>query len=131
MSFLADVILIAALVVTSLFVVSMQRRLKRLDASHDEYQRALNHAATALFAARDALAKVNTDGRLAAAELGEEIARAKALAAELDRLRGGAPGADTQYFGAEVSQIRRRPPAAKTAPFEPGRQDHAGLLRNA
>lgn len=130
MSSLADVLLVAALVVTSLFVLSMQRRLKRLDASHAEYQQALSQTAAALFAARDALDRVNTDGRVVAAQLGEEIAQAKLLAAQIEQFRHGAL-ADIQPFAGDSGQRRRRPLSGQGAPADPAHHAHAGSLRQA
>lgn len=130
MSSLADVLLVAALVVTSLFVLSMQRRLKRLDASHLEYQQALSQTAAALFAARDALDRVNSDGRAVAEKLGEEIAEARSLAAEMDKLRSGLL-ADVRPFGSDAGQRRHRPLGGSGALSDPASQTHAGSLRQA
>ncbi|WP_051630250.1 hypothetical protein [Afifella pfennigii] len=87
---LVELLLLAALVVTSLAVVTLHRRLKRLDAYHADYQRVLAETAEALGAAREAVARLNGDGQNIAMLLGQRIDAASALVERIDHRIGEA-----------------------------------------
>jgi len=79
-----DLLLLAALIATTVCVVMVYRRLKRLDTLNADYERALAQASTALIAARDALTTLNHDGREVLVLLAGRIDVAHDLIAELD-----------------------------------------------
>jgi len=83
MSSLVNTILFLALVITSLCVLAMYRKLKRLDAYHAEYKRIFDQTADALGSANDAVRTITTDGREILEELGIRIDEAKKIIAEL------------------------------------------------
>lgn len=89
-SFLIDALLLAALVATSVCVVLMHLRLRRLDRFHAEYERAFVQTAGALDAAREAVTALNVDGRVMVVALGNRIDEAKAVIAALEAQRSGA-----------------------------------------
>lgn len=86
-SSLVDLVLLAALVLTSACVLSLYRKLKRLDRYHSDFQKSLARSVDALSEARTAVQNFNLDGRELAGALDERIAEARAVLAELDRRR--------------------------------------------
>jgi hypothetical protein len=92
MSSLVDAVLLVALVLTSACVVVMYRKLRRLDAYHQDYQRILAQTATALEAARSAVESLQVDGRELVSALGRRIEEARAVMAEIDEKRAALGG---------------------------------------
>lgn len=95
MSSIVDAVLFAALVLTTASVVLMYRKLKRLDAYHEDYRRIFADTERAMNAARDAVNALNGEGREMVAELGRGIEEARRLITEIDARRDGAPPAPT------------------------------------
>ncbi|MDQ0506675.1 hypothetical protein [Xanthobacter agilis] len=91
-SYPVDILLLAALVATTVCVVMLYRRLSRLDRLNADYGRALEDAAKALTAARDSLQTFSSDGREVLTKLSSRIEDAHGVIAELDA-RAGIPGA--------------------------------------
>ncbi|MBF9235656.1 hypothetical protein [Microvirga alba] len=83
MSSLVNIVLFLALVITSVCVLGMYRKLKRLDAYHSEYKRIFDQTAEALGSAGAALRAFTTDGRDVLDALGTKIDEAKVLLSEL------------------------------------------------
>ncbi|OYX08330.1 MAG: hypothetical protein B7Z15_15095 [Rhizobiales bacterium 32-66-8] len=109
-----DLLLLAALIATTVCVVMVYRRLKRLDTLNADYERALAQASTALNTARDALTTLNHDGREVLVLLAGRIDVAHDLIAELDaRTAAPAPrrapesGARATNHTRDVSTLRR------------------------
>lgn len=86
-----DILLLAALLATTVSVVVLYRRLARLDRLNADYGRALEDAAKALTAARDSLQTFSTDGREVLTLLSKRIDDAHGVIAELDA-RGESSG---------------------------------------
>lgn len=84
MSSLVNAALFLALVVTSVCVVSMYRRLKRLDSYHVEYKRIFDQTAEALTSANEAVQMLNEDGRDVLQALGQRIEEAKVMISKLE-----------------------------------------------
>ncbi|MFG1421492.1 hypothetical protein [Roseixanthobacter liquoris] len=87
-SFPADLLLLAALLATTVCVVMVHRKLQRLDVLNADYERALADTSRALTAARDALVTLDLDGKETLILLATRIDQAHALIDEIDR-RGG------------------------------------------
>ncbi|MFG1400464.1 hypothetical protein [Xanthobacter sediminis] len=85
-----DILLLAALLATTVCVVTLYRRLSRLDRLNADYGRALADAAQALTAARDSLQTFSTDGREVLSQLAKRIDDAHGVIAELDARTGDA-----------------------------------------
>lgn len=83
-SFPVDLLLLGALVATTVCVVIMYRKLNRLDRLNADYGRALADAAQALTAARDSLQTFSSDGREVLTLLSKRIDDAHGVIAELD-----------------------------------------------
>lgn len=83
-SFPADLILLAALVVTTASVALLNRRLKAVDRLNADYGKALAEASSALVCARDALDTFGRDGREVLVMLAGRIDTAHELIAEID-----------------------------------------------
>lgn len=81
---LADLLLLAALLTTTICTVMLHRRLTRLDRLNLDYERALDEASLALMAARDSLMTFSSDGREVLTLLAGRIDHAHDLIAELD-----------------------------------------------
>jgi len=94
MSSIVDVVLFAALLITTVCVVQMYRKLKRLDAYHEDYQRIFTETAAALNSARDAVRAFHDEGRDTVAQLGREIEEARRVIAEIDARRPPPPGGE-------------------------------------
>lgn len=90
-SFPADLILLAALVVTTASVALLNRRLKAVDRLNADYGKALAEASSALICARDALDTFGRDGREVLVLLAGRIDTAHALLAEIDARQSRAP----------------------------------------
>ncbi|TCT07939.1 hypothetical protein [Aquabacter spiritensis] len=91
-SFPVDLLLLAALVVTSGLVIMLRRRLKALRASQADYEQMLGKTTAAFEAAREAVIALNGEGRALVTDLGSRIEEAQRLLAELDRRdRAAAP----------------------------------------
>jgi hypothetical protein len=86
MSSLANLILFIALVTTSIIVVVMYRRLKRLDQYHAEYKRIFDKTGEALTGAQNAVANFGTEGRETLSLLGARIAEAHETSNRLEAL---------------------------------------------
>ncbi|MEP9375431.1 hypothetical protein ABLE91_01860 [Aquabacter sp. CN5-332] len=84
-SFPVDLVLLAALVVTSTVVVMLYRKLSALRTSQTEYEHALGETVAALNTAREAVDVLNRDGRSLIVSLGSKIDEAQSLIIELDR----------------------------------------------
>jgi hypothetical protein len=84
MSSLVNIILFIALVLTSLCVVTMYLKLKRLDAYHAEYKRIFDQTAAALGSAGEAVRTFTSEGREILDALGARIDEAKAVMFELE-----------------------------------------------
>lgn len=85
MSSLVNAALFLALVATSVCVVSMYRKLKRLDSYHAEYKRIFDQTAEALTSANEAVQMLNEDGKDVLLELGQRIEEARGMILKLDR----------------------------------------------
>ncbi|RDI50420.1 hypothetical protein [Microvirga subterranea] len=83
MSSLVNLVLFAALVITSLCVLAMYRKLKRFDASQAEYKRLFQEASVALGTAGDAVRAFGTEGKEVADALGARIDEAREVLAQL------------------------------------------------
>lgn len=92
-SFPADLLLLAALLATTVCVVMVHRKLKRLDVLNADYERALADTSRALIAARDALVTLDLDGKETLILLATRIDQAHALIDEIDRRDAGQPAA--------------------------------------
>ncbi|HQS09380.1 MAG: hypothetical protein B7Y12_24540 [Rhizobiales bacterium 24-66-13] len=88
-SFPADLLLLAALLATTVCVVMVHRKLKRLDVLNADYERALADTSRALIAARDALVTLDLDGKETLILLATRIDQAHALIDEIDRRDAG------------------------------------------
>jgi hypothetical protein len=86
MSSLANAILFLALVTTSVIVVVMYRKLKRLDRYHAEYKQIFDKTGKALLGAQTAVASFGTEGKEMLTLLAARIEEAKALAGQLESL---------------------------------------------
>ncbi len=82
---LVEVLLLAALLVTSGVTVLLHRRLKRLDAYHSDYRRIMRETAESLASAREAVTALNSDGRSVALLLGQRIEQANAMITVMER----------------------------------------------
>lgn len=83
MSSLVNLVLFAALVITSLCVLAMYRKLKRFDAYQAEYKRLFSEASTALNSAGEAVRTFGKDGKEVADTLGDRIDEARAVLVQL------------------------------------------------
>ncbi|MFH3478301.1 hypothetical protein [Xanthobacter variabilis] len=83
-----DILLLVALLATTVSVVVLYRRLARLDRLNADYGRALEDAANALTAARDSLQTFSADGREVLTQLSSRIDDAHGVIAELDARTG-------------------------------------------
>lgn len=95
--FLADIILIPALVLTSLQVWRMHRELKRMRAYHVEFERVFSQTEAALEAIQRTVHELHASGREVVEELGlridtgrRVIVDLKALAARLEPIPAAA-----------------------------------------
>ncbi|SHO63245.1 hypothetical protein SAMN02745172_01319 [Pseudoxanthobacter soli DSM 19599] len=86
-SSLVDVILLIALVITSISVLTTYAKLKKLERHHREYEIVLAQTAQSLDAARTAIERLQADGEGLVASLAGQIERAQALVDELDSRR--------------------------------------------
>lgn len=82
-----QLILLGALVVTTLSVWRMHRRLRLIQRHHADAEQASADLQSALAAAQDALARFSADGRLVAVTLSAKIDVARQLIAELEARR--------------------------------------------
>lgn len=92
MSSTVDAVLLCALLVTTISVVLMYRKLKQLDKYHADYQRIFVETAAALHSAREAVRAFHDEGRETVVELAREIEEAQRLIADLDARRPGGAG---------------------------------------
>ncbi|MBB5751031.1 hypothetical protein [Prosthecomicrobium pneumaticum] len=81
----AEALLFAALVMTSVCVVLMQRRLRALAVDQGRYRAALDDSTVALLKARAAVGLVNDDSRDLLVQLCRKIEEAEAVLWRLDR----------------------------------------------
>lgn len=86
MSSLANTILFLALVTTSVIVVVMYRKLKRLDAYHAEYTRIFDKTGEALVNAQNVVSSFGTESKDTLEALGHRIEEAKTLIERLEAL---------------------------------------------
>jgi len=86
MSSLANIILFIALVVTSIMVALMYRKLRRLDQYHTDYQRIFDKTGKALIGAQSAVMSFGAEGRETAALLAARIEEAQKVAMQLETL---------------------------------------------
>jgi len=87
MSSIVDAVLLAALLATTISVVLMHRKLKRLDRYHADYQRIFGETAAALHSAREAVRSFHEEGRDTVVQLAREIEEAQRLIADLEARR--------------------------------------------
>jgi len=87
MSSLANAILFFSLVLTSVCVLIMYRKLKQLDAYNAEYKRTLDRTAAVLDSASQAVRTFGTEGREVLVALGVRIDEAKAIMSELETVQ--------------------------------------------
>lgn len=122
MSSAVDLLLLAALVLTSASVIATHRRLKRLDAYHADYQRIFAETGAALAAARDAVEALNADGRTLAATLGERIDEANAVLKALEGRRDEAAVRLATPGGAlrDLATLLRGRPSSGASGAQPG-----------
>jgi hypothetical protein len=92
MSSLVNIILFLALVLTSVCVLTMYFKLKRLDAYHAEYKLIFDQTAEALGSARDAMRAFNAEGKDVLSALGTRIEEARSILSELESARGNPAG---------------------------------------
>lgn len=92
-SLTVDAVLLAALVVTSLTMIRVQRRLKRLDVEHGTLRELLEEMTDALQAADTAVAGMREEGCAILLALGQRIEEARSIAGELDRQCARRPAA--------------------------------------
>jgi hypothetical protein len=98
-SSLANIILFAALVVTSAMVALMYRKLKHLDRYHADYQRIFDKTGEALIGAQNAVSSFGSEGRETLTLLGARIEEAREVAKQLEALT---------HSARELSQARSR-----------------------
>ncbi|MFC4173641.1 hypothetical protein ACFOYU_16520 [Microvirga sp. GCM10011540] len=84
MSSLVNAVLFLALVMTSVCVLIMYRKLKSFEAHQSEYKRAFGQTSDALRAAGNAVQTFSTEGREILSALEERIEEARAVIAELE-----------------------------------------------
>ena len=95
MTSLVNAVLFAALVLTSVIVVAMYRKLKQLDAYHAEYKLVFDRTAEALGSAGEAVNSFKTEGRELLEALGARIEEARAVMTDLEALTRAAERAPT------------------------------------
>lgn len=84
MSSLVNGVLFLALVLTSVIVVTLYLKLKKLDAYHAEYKLVFDQTAEALGSAREAVRSFSTEGRELLEALSARIDEARAVLVELE-----------------------------------------------
>ncbi|MGU3496906.1 hypothetical protein ACLBXM_22920 [Xanthobacteraceae bacterium A53D] len=94
--YLADMVLLVALVATTACVVVVYRKLKELEANQAHYERILQESSAALISAHQAISALNTDGRELLFSLGGKIEQAHEAIAEIDRRNTAARRARAQ-----------------------------------
>ena len=94
MSSLVNVVLFLALVLTSLCVLAMYRKLRQLDSYRAEYKIVFQQTAQALDSAGAAVRTFNDEGRELLETLGKLIEEAKVLKSDLEELIQEAQGLD-------------------------------------
>jgi hypothetical protein len=109
MSSLVNTVLFLALVLTSLCVLAMYRKLKQLDTYHTEYKRIFDQTANALNSAGAAVQMFNNEGREVLETLGARIEEARSVTAELNAATRSARNSDRS---ATLSTDDRDQPAA-------------------
>lgn len=88
--YLGELVLLVALVVTSLQVLRMRGELKRMRTYHAEFDQAVGKTETALAAIQATLRDLHASGRTVADELGQRIDAGMRLVGELNRARAQA-----------------------------------------
>ena len=106
MSSLVNAVLFLALVLTSIIVVAMYRKLKQLDAYHAEYKLVFDQTAEALGAAAEAVRSFGTEGRELLEALGKRTDEARAVLADLEAATGEAKQRREQGFSASAADSR-------------------------
>ncbi|MBB4040768.1 multidrug resistance efflux pump [Microvirga flocculans] len=86
MSSLANTILFLSLVITSVMVAVMYRKLKKLDRYHAEYRQIFDKTGDALTAAQKAVAGFGKEGKETLTLLSLRIEEAQAAARQLEAL---------------------------------------------
>lgn len=86
-SSLANGILFVALVTTSLILVLLYRKLKKVELYHAEYREVFDQTETALKCAQNALANFGSEGKETLIALGTQIDEAKAVIRQLETLK--------------------------------------------
>lgn len=81
---LVDVILLVALLVTSVSAFMMHRKLSRLQHYHDRYEALLKQTGDALDSASAAVASFTRDGQTVMSDLGTRIETARSVLSDLD-----------------------------------------------
>lgn len=104
MSSLVNLVLFVALVVTSLCVLAMYRKLKRFDAYQAEYRRVFDQASLALNSAGESVRIFGTEGREVVEALGTQIEEARAVLVEL---KAATQAAQTLQGASELSLDRK------------------------
>ncbi len=85
-SFLADLVLAAALVAAATQMRGVRRELRRLRVDQDDYKRAIASSAAALADAQGSVERLSRNGLAVAARLGAQIDWAGALLDRFDTL---------------------------------------------
>ncbi|MBZ6079349.1 hypothetical protein [Microvirga puerhi] len=80
---LVNIILLIALVVTSVCVTAMYLKLRRLSSYHVEYKRILDQTAAALVSVNAAVQALNHDGKSTLIALGERIDEARTVLSDI------------------------------------------------
>lgn len=86
-STIIDAVLLAALVVTTVSMVSVHRRLRRLDGAHREMERVFGEVTRSIERAETALDSLARDGCATAVTLGLRIEEARRVLARLEATR--------------------------------------------
>lgn len=102
-SLLVNSALFLALVITSICVVTMYLKLKRLDSYHVEYKRVFDQTAEALTSAGEAIRMLNEDGKDVLQRLEQRIAEARTAISALKQT-----GSEDKEAGSQ-SATRRNP----------------------
>ena len=85
-SSLANFILLAALIITSICVATMYLKLKRFEVHHAEYKRIFEQTSEALLTAGNAIRTLNQDGREVLQSLEQRIDEAKIMIQALENV---------------------------------------------
>lgn len=85
LAYLVDTVLLVALVVTTLSIWSVHRRLRQLDGQNRELRRVFKEMGAAIETSAGAISAFKTEGCAVAVTLGSRVEEARQLLGEIDR----------------------------------------------